>query len=140
MIRTIRPTLAGSIWAVVVGVFSLFLLAVGLSSLAGSHPDLLRVVVSGGLGAYGLFNVLQTPVSLGLQDGELVLRGLLVRHVRAADLDRVELARGGLARPWVWRFLLKDGRRAFETDAGLWRQGDFRELMKAAGVRVEPRG
>jgi hypothetical protein len=139
MSRTIRPTLGGSAWTIVVGLFSVALVTIGITSLLGSNPQPLRALAAGGLGVYGLFNVLQTPISLGVRDGNLVLAGLLTHRARAADLDRVELQRGGLRRPWVWRFFLKDGRVAFETDAGLWRRADLQRLLTSAGVRMEPR-
>jgi hypothetical protein len=139
MRRMIRPTLAGSAWSIIVGLFSLVLVLIGFTSLLGDNPQVVRGLAAGALGAYGLFNVLQTPTSLALRDGNLVLGGLLTRRARAADLDRVELQRGGLRRPWVWRFLLKGGGVAFETDAGLWRQTDLKGLMLAAGVRMEPK-
>jgi hypothetical protein len=138
VITTIHPTPSGSAWAIIVGLFSLLLLAIGFTSLLGSEPQLLRALAAGGLGAYGLFNVLQTPTSLGVSNGTVVLGGLLKRRAQARELDRVELERGGLRRPWVWRFFLKEGGVAFETDAGLWDQAKLRELLKQAGVRVVP--
>lgn len=139
MTRTIRPTLAGSAWALIVGVFSLVLVVIGITSLIGRDPQTIRGLAAGGLGVYGLFNVLQTPIALVLRDGTVVLHGLLTYRAPAADLDRVELQRGGIRRPWVWRFFLKDGRVAFETDAGLWRRSDLQRFLGAAGVRMEPK-
>ena len=138
MSRQIRPTRAGSAWAVVVGLFSLLLLGIGLTSLLGAQPQLLRALAAGALGGYGLINVLQTPTSLRVGDGNVVLGGLLRRTAQTNELDRVELQRGGLRRPWVWRFFLKGGGMAFETDAGLWDQGKLRALLKQAGIRVVP--
>lgn len=137
MTRRIRPSLAGSAWTLVVGLFSVALLIIGITSLVGSAPQLVRGLAASALGLYGLFNVLQTPTSLGFREGNLVLRGLLTYRARAVDMDRVELQRGGLRRPWVWRFLLKDGSVAFETDAGLWRRSDLQGLLASAGVRME---
>jgi hypothetical protein len=138
MTQTIRPTLGGSAWALVVGLFSVVLVVIGLTSLIGPNPQTLRGLVAGGLGVYGLYNVLQTPVALVLRDGNVVLRGLPTYRARTADLDRVELQRGGIRRPWVWRFYLKDGRVAFETDAGVWRRSDLKGLLGAAGVTMNP--
>jgi hypothetical protein len=139
MTRTIRPTPGGSAWALIVGLFSAVLVVIGITSLVGSSPQALRAFAAGGLGVYGLYNVLQTPFALALHDGTLVLRGLLTYRASTSELDRVELQRGGIRRPWVWRFFLKDGRVAFETDAGLWRRSDLQGLLAAAGVRMEPK-
>src|SRR5206468_70459 len=114
-------------------------LLVGATRLLSPQPDALMGLAAAGLGGYGLFNVLQTPTSLGFSDGVIELRGLWRRRALARDLERVVLERGGLRRPWVWRFQLKDGGLAFETDAGLWNQGELRALLKSAGVRVEPK-
>jgi len=138
MRRMIRPTRTGLVFALLVGAFSVFLVAVGAGRLLATEPDLLMGLAATGLGGYGLFNVLQTPLSLRIGEGEVELVGLLRRRARARDLDRVVLERGGLRRPWVWRFKLRGGGLAFETDAGLWNQGELRALMKSAGVRVEP--
>ena len=137
----IRPTRAGVIFSLLVGAVSVFLVAVGAGRLLASHSDVLMGLAAAGLGGYGLFNVLQTPTFLRAGDGLVELGGLLPRRARASDLERVVLERGGLRRPWVWRFKLRDGRLAFETDAGLWNQGELRALLKSAGVKVEtPRG
>jgi len=133
----IRPTPAGLAFSLAVGAFSIFLVAVGAVRLLSPQPDALMGLAAAGLGGYGLFNVLQTPTSLRVGEGVVELGGLLRKRARARDLDRVVLERGGLRRPWVWRFKLKTGGLAFETDAGLWNQGALRALMKSAGVKVD---
>jgi hypothetical protein len=137
MRRMIRPTRAGIVFSAVVGAVSVFLVAIGAGRLLAPEPDTLMGLAAAGLGGYGLFNVLQTPTSLRAAEGMVELRGLLPKRARARDIERVVLERGGLRRPWVWRFKLKSGGMAFETDAGLWNQGEFRALMKSVGVRVE---
>jgi hypothetical protein len=134
----IRPTRSSVIFAVLVGAVSVFLVAIGAGRLLAPEPDTVMGLAAAGLGGYGLFNVLQTPTSLRAAGGMVELRGLLPRRAQARDLDRVVLERGGIRRPWVWRFKLRDGGLAFETDAGLWNQGELRALLKSAGVRVEP--
>src|SRR5205823_5419344 len=58
MTRTLRPTLAASLWSVVVGLFSVLLLGVGVISVVGPGAQLLRALVAGSLGLYGLVHIL----------------------------------------------------------------------------------
>jgi hypothetical protein len=86
------------------------------------------------VGVYALWQALQTPYGLRVEDGELSLVGLFPRSVPVAELARVQLVRSGYRRNLNYRFLRRDGSLAFKADATLWRAADVEKLI---GMPVE---
>ncbi|MDQ6772204.1 MAG: hypothetical protein M3024_04330 [Candidatus Dormibacteraeota bacterium] len=133
----LRPTRGGLVWRGLIGLVGAGLMYGGaLDASSGSILGLLLLAV----GAYALAEPLQTPIGLVLDGDRLRLVGLLRRSCASAAVTRVTVSAQGPFRVPAYRFLAGDGSILLQTDATLWDETAFGDLLAAVGLPLERPG